>query len=129
MSKETEALDRIQKGLRCSLEEAKEIYAYDCKVDKGEEPIPLTEEQKKIVKKMCGTGTRKTPTVYNFTPRERKKDATKEAIIAEIATFLEKDSENACENVTIVNSGRLISFTIGENKYEFTLVQKRTPKK
>jgi hypothetical protein len=42
---------------------------------------------------------------------------------------LEETSENACENVTITNAERQISFKIGENDYELTLVQKRKPKK
>ena len=53
---------------------------------------------------------------------------TKSGIIAEIANFLQENSENACENVIITNAERQISFTIGENTYEFTLVQKRKPK-
>ena len=124
MSKETEALDRIQKGLGCTLEEAKEIYAYDCKVEKGEEPIPLTEEQKKVVKKMCGTGTRKTPTVYKLDntggKRSRKENPTKAGIIQHLFECL-KDYDN----VVITNKERQISFSCGDDNFELTLVQKR----
>ena len=68
------------------------------------------------------------PTAYKWTTRERKKNPTKSAIIKEIAEFLKENSANACENVEITNAERQIAFTIGENNYEFTLVQKRKPK-
>jgi hypothetical protein len=38
-------------------------------------------------------------------------------------------SEFATENVEITNKERQISFSIGDQKYELTLVQKRAPKK
>ena len=60
--------------------------------------------------------------------RSRKENPTKAGIIAEIAKFLEENSENACENVEITNKERQIAFKIGENCYELTLVQKRKPK-
>ena len=89
-------------------------------------PIELEKEAKKL----ANVTTRKTPTVYNFdtSKKKRKENPTKSGIISEIAKFLEEKSENACENVKITNPERQISFTIGENSYEFTLVQKRKPK-
>ena len=91
------------------------------------------DEHKKPAKKPAESTTtteRKTPTVYNWSTegKKRKENPTKAAIISEIATFLKEMSENACENVVITNKERQISFTIGENTYEFTLVQKRKPK-
>ena len=61
------------------------------------------------------------------TPRERvrKENPTKEMVIAEIAKIL----PNFAENIEILNIGKLISFTIGEEKYEINLIQKRKPKK
>ena len=81
-----------------------------------------------MAKKFANAGTRKAPTAYKFSQRERKANPTKGAIIAEIAKFLEENSENACENVEITNKERQIAFKIGENAYELTLVQKRKPK-
>lgn len=130
MDKRAEAIKRIQEGLNCPLEEAEEIYEYDQKVEKssGGQEYDLTKEQEKEAKKWARTGTRKTPTVYNFNQRQRKENPTKAAIIAEIAKFLVENSENACENVEITNKERQIAFSIGKNNYEFTLVQKRKPK-
>ena len=57
--------------------------------------------------------------------RVRKDDPTKELIIAETAKFLEKYAEN----IQITNVGKLISFKIGEDDYEFNLIRKRKAKK
>ena len=57
--------------------------------------------------------------------RVRKENPTKEMVIAEIAKIL----PNFAENVQVLNIGKLISFTIGENTYEIDLKQKRKPKK
>lgn len=57
--------------------------------------------------------------------RVRKENPTKEMIIAEIAQLLPKFAEN----VEVLNVGKLISFSIGDEKYEIDLKQKRKPKK
>ena len=92
----------------------------------------LDPEKEKEAKKFAKAGTRKAPTVYKLDnadgKRSRKENPTKAGIIAEIAKFLAEISENACENVEITNKQRQIAFKIGENCYEFTLVQKRKPK-
>ena len=128
-TKEQEAVNRIMKGLKCSEQEAKEIYATDCAIDRGEPTdFDLPKEKEKIAKKFAHTGTKKKPTVYQFNKRERKENPTKGGIIAELANFLEKNSEFATENVEIVNKERQIAFFVSGNKYELTLVQKRKPK-
>lgn len=124
---------RIMSGLRCSREEATEIFLADKAIDRGERmPFDLDPETEKMAKKFANVQERKrkAPTVYNFdtSTKKRKENPTKSGIIAEIAQFLQEKSENACENVIITNAERQISFTIGENTYEFTLVQKRKPK-
>ena len=92
----------------------------------------LDPQKEKEAKKIANCGTRKTPTTYSLDnskgKRNRKENPTKSAIISEIARFLEENSENDCKNVIITNKERQISFKIGENDYEFTLVQKRKPK-
>jgi hypothetical protein len=125
-----EQVKRIMQGLRCSEDEATEIFLSDKAIDRGERmAFDLPPELEKEAKKMANATTRKTktPTVYNFdtSTKKRKENPTKASIIAEIAKFLQENSENACENVQITNAERQISFTIGENNYEFTLVQKR----
>jgi hypothetical protein len=61
------------------------------------------------------------------TQRERvkKPDPTKEGIIAAIAEML--PTLNA-ENVEVVNSGKIITFTIGKDKYKLDLIRQRPPK-
>lgn len=123
-------LSRIQEGLNCSREEAEEVLEYDIQVEKTSSGLEydLTKEQNKVAQSFAKIGSRKTPTVYDFKQRARKENPTKASIIEEIAKFLIENSENACENVTITNKERQIAFSIGENNYEFTLVQKRAKK-
>ena len=126
-------ISRIMSGLKCPRDEAIEIFFADKAIDRGERmPFDLDPETEKMAKKMANVTERKrkTPTVYNFdtTNKKRKENPTKSGIISEIAKFLQENSENACENVNITNPERQIAFTIGENSYEFTLVQKRKPK-
>lgn len=109
--------------------EALDVIACDHEIDRGiAQEFDLDPEREKMAKKFANATTKKKPTVYDFKQRERKANPTKASIIAEIAKFLAEDSENACENVEVTNKERQIAFTIGDNKYEFTLVQKRTPK-
>lgn len=126
----------VQKHMRLlgiTEEEALQLIEDDKAIDKNKKmDFDLSKEQQKTAKKYTSTGTKKkAPTVYKFdtTEKKRKENPTKASIIAEISKFLEETSENACENVTITNAERQISFKIGENDYELTLVQKRKPKK
>ena len=121
--------ERIMRTLGVTSQEADEILAFDKAIDRGERtPYDLPPDKEKEAKKIANVKDHKKPTVYNFKQRERKKNPTKSAIITEIANFLRETSENACENVEITNAERQIAFKIGENAYEFTLVQKRKPK-
>lgn len=118
---------KIMRLLNISEEEALQVIADDKAIDKGEKLFEQTKEQKAITKQMTATGTRKTPTVYNFdtTKRERKKDGTKEEFIANLAEYL----QTSVENVQILNPSKLISFTIGEDTFELDLKRKRATKK
>lgn len=111
-------------------EEAIELISYDKEVDKmtmKEVDNDLSDEQKKCAKKARQSDRK--PTIYQFKKRERKENPTKASIIAEIARFLQENSENAVENLEITNKERQIAFKIGENAFEITLTQKRKPKK
>lgn len=126
-------ISRIMQGLKCGRDEAVEIFLADKAIDRGERmEFDLPPELEKEAKKMANVTERKrkAPTVYNFdtSKKKRKENPTKAGIVAEIAKFLQEQSENACENVNITNPERQIAFTIGENSYELTLVQKRKPK-
>lgn len=121
--------EMLMRTLRCTAEEAEDIIATDKAIDKGERVyFDLSKEEEKQAKKFANAGTRKAPTNFQFSQRQRKENPTKQAIIADIAKFLQEISENACENVEITNKERQIAFKIGENSYELTLVQKRKPK-
>ena len=123
--------EKIMRILDVSEAGAEEILQADKAIDRGKRmDFDLDPETEKMAKKMANAGTRKKPTVYNFdtSKRQRKENPTKAGIIAELAKFLTEQSENACENVNITNKERQIAFTVGENSYELTLVQKRKPK-
>ena len=129
MAKDAEQLNRIMTGLKCSEAEAADILAYDKSVDKGEKTeFDLPQDKLEVARKFAHTGTRKTPTVYKFTKRERKPNATKAGLIAELFTFLAENSDFAVENAEITNKEWQIAFRIGEDCFELTLVQKRKPK-
>lgn len=121
-----ELIQKHMTNLNISRAEAIQLIEDDRKIDKGAKLFELNPEQEKTSKK-ARQADRK-PTIYNFTQRERKANPTKASIIAELATFLQENSENACENIEIVNKERMIAFKIGENSYEITLIQKRKAK-
>ncbi len=117
--------EKLMRLLGCSEAEADDIIASDKAIDRGEKvDFDLTPEQEKEVKKYRAVGTRKTDKTQP-SERKRKENPTKATVIAEIAQFL---TENGYESVEITNKERQIAFKVGENAYEFTLVQKRKPK-
>lgn len=117
-------IQRQMKVYKISYDEAKQLVEDDIKVDKGETlEWDLTPEQKKVQKQALKTGTRQ---VKEKVKRERKENPTKKNIICEIAELLNKG--NVYSNVEITNSERQIAFTVGESKFELTLVQKRDKK-
>lgn len=121
--------EKLMRILKCSAEEADDIIKTDKMIDKGERtPYDLDPETEKMAKKFANATDRKKPTVYSFQKRERKANPTKGGIIAELAKFLENDSEFATESVEITNKERQIAFKIGNDAFELTLVQKRKPK-
>ena len=133
MPKPTKKQIESMRKLGFTDEEIEDVIKADDAIDHGEKvDFDLDPEKEKEAKKYIKSGTRKAPVNYQLDntggKRSRKENPTKGAIIAEIAKFLEETSENACENVVIVNKERQISFVIGENSYELTLVQKRKPK-
>lgn len=120
---------RIMNGLQCTKEEAEDVIKWDKVIDQGgRTPYDLDPEAEKMAKKMANVKERKKPTNYNFSKRERKANPTKGGIIAEIAQFLTEKSRFATENVEITNKERMISFRVGEDNFEITLIQKRKPK-
>ncbi len=120
-------IELFMEKLKCTREEAEDCLKMDEVIDKGgRTPYDLDPEKEKEAKKLANS--KRQPTAYKFQKRERKENATKAGIIAEIAKFLTENSEFSTENVEITNKERMIAFKIGENAYELTLVQKRKPK-
>lgn len=104
--------------------EAKVLIAEDAKVDKmkaSEVDSDLTTDQKQAVKKLKNSDTH----VYKFDKRERKKDATKESMIADIAKYLSETAEFEAKNVKIVNSTQKIDFEFDGKSYSLTLTAHR----
>ena len=128
--KKAERVKEIMRLLDCTEEEALDVIRTDEIIDKGgrtEYDLPIAEE--KAALKMGRVDERKAKSADNKRGKVRAENPTKSGIIAEIAEFLTEKSQFACENVEITNKERQIAFKIGENAYEFTLVQKRKPKK
>lgn len=114
------------KGLKCSLQEAEDVYKYDIAVDHDEKTeYDLPPEKLKIGQKMAHTGTRKKSMIPNLNKRERKPNATKQGIISELANFLEHNSEFLTENVEITKKEREILLKICGEWYSITLTYKR----
>ena len=112
--------------LKCTRAEALDIIKTDKEIDQGKRVyFDLDPETEKMAKKMANVGTRKKPTVYDFSKRERKADTTKEGVIQQIYEFL---TENGYSEVEILNKSKLIAFKIGSDSYEFDLKRKRKPK-
>ena len=129
LSKEDERKKVALMRLGMSEQAALDVIDCDHEIDRGiEQDFDLDKETEKMAKKYANATTKKKPTVYEFTKRERKANPTKAGIIAELAKFLTEDSEYATENVEITNKERMIAFSIGDDKFEVTLVQKRKPK-
>ena len=123
-NKDKEQIVRIMSGLKCSYEEALEVYECDKAIDKGEKmDFDLTKEQeknaRKFVKRETMSGTKKCT-------RERKVNEPKKAFIEDLVEWLK--NSDTYENVEVLNAERQVKFTIGEDTFELTLVQKRRPK-
>lgn len=119
--------ERIMKILNVSAKEADEILAYDKLVEQDKPtPYDLPKSEEKKLRKYRQADRK--PVNYKFTQRERKPNATKEGIVVEIAEFLKTNSAFETENVEITNKNREITFSVGDDTFTWTLVQKRKPK-
>lgn len=110
-----------------------EILEWDLSAEEHKKAMKyanVTEKTPKKSEKPTENGKKSTGTAYNFdtSTKKRKENPTKGNFIALLATILAKTAEFGAENVEITNKERQIAFTIGENAYELTLVQKRKPK-
>lgn len=118
----TEYLENMVKNLNIDMEEAVLTWLED-------EEYLINEEQEELNKATKGTRVgnvigAKAEKPKTQKERVKKENPTKEMIIAEIAKVL----PNFAENVVVENTGKLITFTIGEDAFKIDLVQKRKPK-
>jgi hypothetical protein len=118
--------ERLMRILEISAEDAQKIIDSDKAIDRGEpQEFDLTPEQEKNAKKYRQADRKVSDKKIT---RERKENAVKGQIIAEIHQFLCEKCSFSPENVEILNKERQISFTVGDEKFELTLVQKRKAK-
>ena len=126
-NKQIEAMRRL--GM--SDTEIAELLQADKDIDRGKRmDFDLSPEKEKMALKMANSTTKKRKTVYNFdtSNRKRKENTTKIEIIAQLFKFLSENNEISYENVEISNKERQIIFSLGDEKFDLTLVQKRKPK-
>lgn len=106
-----------------------EVLEWDLSPEEHKKAMKYANSQEKTKKKPAES-EKKGGTAYNFdtSTKKRKENPTKSNIISAIFQFLTEISTLCPENVEITNKERQIAFTIGENAFELTLVQKRKPK-
>lgn len=126
ISKE-EYINRIEKNLKVSREEAEEIYKYDQAIDDDTDISSgtLSPDKEEIARKMCHTGTRKKPMVLNLPKKQRKPNATKGGLVSELAQLLKENSDFEVTQLQIPNAEQKISFNIGGTWYTWTLTAHR----
>lgn len=118
-------IEHSMKSLNLTREEAIQVWLEDEGYLENEEQEEL-EKKAKENRITAAIHQAKSTEPKKKTQRERtrKENPTKEMIIREIAAIL----PNFAENIQILNAGKLISFSIGDEKYEIDLKQKRKPK-
>ena len=120
--------ENILKMMRCldiSREEAIQLIEDDKKVDRmkdSEVNADLTKEQQQAVKKARQAD--RAPTVYKFTPRERKPNEDKRILLEQLVNAIGSSPIHAqCE---ITNQEREFLFTYNGIKYKVVLSAPRT---
>ena len=121
-SEKEKLIKKNMEALDISYEEAKELVEDDERVDRGE-PLPwdLTPEQMKVSKKARQADHAKPKEKVK---KEKKENVIKKEIIEKIYNLINENYENT----NIENDERMISFSVGDENFEITLVQKRKKK-
>lgn len=116
------AVANLQAQLKISRSEAVELWLYDEGYIENAEADALTAKAKE--NKISHNAKAE---VKQKTQRERvvKEDKVKEAIIQAVADML---PNLQAENVVVEKKGKLITFTVGEDKFKFDLIRQRPPK-
>lgn len=121
-------IQNAMKNLSIDEDEAIQLWLEDNDYEINEEQMALDAKAKANVKVANIVKARAAEPAKKKTQREhvKKEDPTKEGVIAALAKAL-PELANA-GNVTIVNAGKLITFTIGEDTYKLDLVRQRKAK-
>lgn len=118
-------IERSMKSLELTKEEAIQMWLEDEGYIENEEQEALEKKAKENrITATIHQASAKDPRKKTQKERVRKENPTKEMVIREIAALLPKFAED----IEVLNVGKLISFRIGEEKYEIDLKQKRKPK-
>lgn len=120
-------LEKNMKILELTKEEAIQVWLEDEGYLDNEEQQALTQKAKEnhITATIHQARAESKPKKKTQKERVKKEDPVKEMVIKRLAEFL----SDFAENVEITNISKLISFNIGEEKYEINLIHKRKPKK
>lgn len=118
-------IERLMKSLELTKEEAIQMWLEDEGYLENEEQEELEKKAKENrITATIHQASAKDPRKKTQKERVRKENPTKEMVIREIAALLPKFAED----IEVLNVGKLISFRIGDEKYEIDLKQKRKPK-
>lgn len=118
-------IERSMKSLELTKEEAIQMWLEDEGYLENEEQEALEKKAKdNRITATIHQASAKDPRKKTQKERVRKENSTKEMVIREIAALLPKFAED----IEVLNVGKLISFRIGDEKYEIDLKQKRKPK-
>jgi hypothetical protein len=112
----SEQIDTMRK-LGWTEEEIADVLKSDKAIDKGAKLFELDAEHEKASKDARKLGQRRTPTVYDFSKRERKKDTDKGDLIAAVVTGLQA----AGAKTTITNPEREIELEYNGRKFKIVL--------
>lgn len=106
----------VMRILDITEEEYEEMKKADAEIDKGADPFPLDESQKKVEKKMR-QADRAVNAYGKVVKRERKADADKETLL----NALFQGVFPMCDTYEVTNAEREFSFTYNGKKYKVVL--------
>lgn len=120
-------IELLMKNLECSREDALDILETDKVIDKGgRTQYDLSKEQEKLAMKISGVKDRR---AKDQESNQRGKVRAENPTKADLIKFLfESLTEYDCRNLNVTNKERQLAFSVGDNDYELTLVQKRKKK-
>lgn len=113
-------VEKLMTTLGITEAEALDVIECDKAIDKGADPFPLTDEQKKAEKKLRQAD--RAPTAYKFTKRERKADNDKATLVNTLFNAILP----MCDTYEVQNAEREFTFTYNGKKYKVVLSAPRS---